>query len=241
MSVEVMLRRLRPAKGATVLDLGCGNGNLVHELRDEGLDAFGCDFADTSGSDFSSDEISPFLRPLPQNHYRIPFEDCCFDYVISSQVLEHVRDYPTTFAEIRRVLKPGGVSLHVFPSRYTPVEPHVRIPLATAIQSRIWLYIWALFGIRSSFQRGKSAREVTRLNYNYLREQTNYLTRQQILHHASVFSESAFRERDLFLPLDRDDLGLPSLKKRLALGLLGTNLVELIYSTFFMRALYLKK
>lgn len=92
MSVEVMLRRLRPAKGAGVLDLGCGNGNLVRELRDEGLDAYGCDFADTPGSDFSSQVTSPYLRPFPSGPYRIPFEDCRFDYVISSQVLEHVRD-----------------------------------------------------------------------------------------------------------------------------------------------------
>src|SRR2546430_4358410 len=29
--------------------------------------------------------------------------------------------------EIRRVLKPGAISLHVFPARWTPCEPHVLI------------------------------------------------------------------------------------------------------------------
>ena len=148
---------------------------------------------------------------------------------------------PGTFAEIRRVLKAGGIRLHAFPSRHTPIEPHVRIPLATVVQSQTWLNLWALLGIRSPFQRGKSAREVTSLNYNYLHDQTNYLTRQEFLHHASIFSESAFRERDLFLPLEGDSHVSPSLKKRLAVGFLGTNLVELIYGTLFMRTLYLKK
>ena len=31
--------------GATVLDLGCGNGDRVQRLREAGYDALGCDFA----------------------------------------------------------------------------------------------------------------------------------------------------------------------------------------------------
>ena len=128
MSVELLLRRLRPVKGAKVLDLGCGSGDLVRVLRQEGLDAYGCDFADTAGSDLSSQDLGELLRPIPSGAYRIPFEDSEFDYVISSQVLEHVIDYPGTFAEILRILKPGGVSLHVFPPRHVPIEPHVFVP-----------------------------------------------------------------------------------------------------------------
>ena len=104
--------------------------------------------------------------------YRLPFEDNRFDYVISSQVLEHVMDYDATFGEIRRVLKPGGISLHTFPSRYVLIEPHTFIPLASVIKSRSWLRLWALLGIRNDYQAGKSAREVAKLNHAYLHART---------------------------------------------------------------------
>lgn len=41
----------------------------------------------------------------------IPFEDGCFDWVLCSHVLEHVPRDDLALAEIRRVLKPGGVAL----------------------------------------------------------------------------------------------------------------------------------
>jgi ubiquinone/menaquinone biosynthesis C-methylase UbiE len=240
MSVEQLLRRLLPAKGAKVLDLGCGNGNIVRVLRKEGLDAYGCDFADTAGSDLSSQDIGALLRQISPGPYRIPFEDSRFDYVISSQVLEHVMDYPGTFAEILRVLKPGGVSLHVFPPRHVPIEPHVFVPLASVIRSQVWLFFWALLGIRNQFQAGKGFREVARLNYNYLHNHTNYLSKAQILRHAAQFSDAAFRE-DLFFTPSAAEKRRQSLKKKIFVMLFGDKLRVWIYGTFVMRALYLRK
>lgn len=46
----------------------------------------------------------------------IPFADRTFDAVFSSHVLEHVPHLPVLLREIHRVLKPGGVSVHVLPS-----------------------------------------------------------------------------------------------------------------------------
>ncbi|HEX8575227.1 MAG TPA: methyltransferase domain-containing protein [Flavobacterium sp.] len=62
----------------------------------------------------------------------MPFEAASFDVVISTEVLEHVPDPEKYLAEVRRVLKPGGIffftvpflmSLHEVPNdyyRYTP-------------------------------------------------------------------------------------------------------------------------
>ena len=240
MSVELLLRRLRPVKGAKVLDLGCGSGDLVRVLRQEGLDAYGCDFADTAGSDLSSQDLGELLRPIPSGAYRIPFEDSEFDYVISSQVLEHVIDYPGTFAEILRILKPGGVSLHVFPPRHVPIEPHVFVPLASVIRTQFWLCLWAFLGIRNQFQNGKTYREVAQLNFSYLRNHTNYLSKAKILRHAAHFSEAAFREDIFFTPSAAEERK-QSLKKRIFVMFFGEKLRVWIYGTFVMRALYLKK
>jgi SAM-dependent methyltransferase len=47
----------------------------------------------------------------------LPFADASFDFIFSSSVLEHVRDRPAAFAEMRRCLRPGGLMLHIMPSR----------------------------------------------------------------------------------------------------------------------------
>lgn len=41
----------------------------------------------------------------------LPFQDARYDVVFASHVLEHVRDDRTAIAEIRRILKPGGVAI----------------------------------------------------------------------------------------------------------------------------------
>jgi SAM-dependent methyltransferase len=157
--------------GARVLDFGCGDGSMVEALVEAGYDAVGCDIELAS----ETDRLRLIERP-----YRLPFDDESFDFVVSSQVLEHVDDHDVAFREIYRVLEPGGATLHLFPPRWRPVEPHVRVPLATLITARPWLRLWAALGVRNEFQTGLSAREVAALNRDYLRSSTNYLTRAQL-------------------------------------------------------------
>jgi len=55
----------------------------------------------------------------------IPYPDTTFDLVITHDVLEHVEDPRVTVAEIRRVLKPGGLSLNVFPLYLGALSHHL--------------------------------------------------------------------------------------------------------------------
>jgi SAM-dependent methyltransferase len=110
-----------------VLDYGCGCGQVVAMLRARGMDAHGCDvFFD--GGDFSSllPEAKPYIRRMDSD--RIPFEDATFDVVISNQVIEHVPDLSVVAAEIARVLRPSGRSLHIFPDKGVWVEAHTHVP-----------------------------------------------------------------------------------------------------------------
>lgn len=184
------------APGATVLDLGCGMGETVRIYRERGFAAYGCDFRFDEGPATATLAAAGALRTIP-DPYRLPFDDAAFDLVISDQVLEHVHDYPATLAEIHRVLRPGGVSLHIFPSRYRLVEPHVLAPLGTLVQGEWWLFLWAALGVRPAYQRGLPAREAARMNHGHLRKGTNYLAKAEVRRHAErFFREVRFVERD---------------------------------------------
>ena len=111
--------------------------------------------------------------------YRLPFDDGQFDIVMSSEVLEHVMNYPDFIAENRRVLSAKGLAMHIFPGRWMPIEMHVKVPLACVHRSYPWLLLWAMLGIRNEFQKGKGYREVARLNYEYLRETTRTTLRRR--------------------------------------------------------------
>lgn len=91
--------------------------------------------------------------------------------------MEHVMEPESAFREIHRVLKPGGVSLHNFPSKWRPIEPHMFIPFGGAIQSYGYMLFWALLGVRNHFQKGLPVREAARRNYLILanRRQLSYL------------------------------------------------------------------
>jgi SAM-dependent methyltransferase len=176
--------------GASVLDFGCGIGDAVAAWRAAGYEAYGCDIV--------LEQPGEWLHVI-ERPYRLPFSDATFDLVVSNQVLEHVQDHDAAFSEICRVLKPGALSLHLFPSRWSPREVHVRVPLASLLQARWWIGLWAWLGIRNEYQNGLSWRDVTEFNLEYLHKRTNYLSRRDLIAAGQrSFEETRFIE-NLFL------------------------------------------
>lgn len=64
---------------------------------------------------------------------RLPFASDSFDYVVSNQVLEHVREKDAYVYEIGRVLEPSGELLIAFPNRYWPLDEHHTVPGLSAL------------------------------------------------------------------------------------------------------------
>lgn len=190
---SILARRLDLSR-TTLLDFGCGAGNLVRAALARNIDAYGCDI-DFSRKWRTEAELADLLSsgrvrqiagatdnqsPQIGEPYRLPFDDGTFDAIISDTVMEHVLNYPEVIDEFRRVLKPGGVMLHMFPARFRLVEPHVFVPLASFFRPYWWLRIWAGFGVRNEFQKDLDARQTARFNQDWLCKHTNYMTLREL-------------------------------------------------------------
>lgn len=112
------------------LDYGCGRGEVVAAGREAGLDVWGADSFAFGGMADAVERLG-----LPPGVIRsmdgptLPFPDAHFDVLVSNQVLEHVPNLHETLAEMRRVLRPGGQVLSIFPSLDVIRENHCGIPM----------------------------------------------------------------------------------------------------------------
>ena len=166
-------------KDSYILDFGCGDGHRVYQLLDFGFkNSFGFNKGNYMGKEnpvtLRCDQDSRFFRFSDDG--TIPFPDGYFDLVISDQVFEHVLEQEKAFREIHRVLKNGGVSIHVIPAKWQIIEQHLLVPLGGIIKSYPYYYFWALLGIRTKWQKGLSAKETAMRNFEYARECLNYVS-----------------------------------------------------------------
>ncbi len=101
----------RVARGAKILDLGCGTGQNLISLAALGT---------TWGVDIELEALrwcrQRGLRNVKKGTaYALPFADQSLDIVTLFDVLEHTNE-DRTLAEVRRVLKPGGLILLTVPA-----------------------------------------------------------------------------------------------------------------------------
>jgi ubiquinone/menaquinone biosynthesis C-methylase UbiE len=131
-----LMRRERGLREGTLslLDYGCGAGDLMRVLVGLGARAA------FSGCDVSTGMLAEVARRWPggqgaapalaaQDGARAPFADGQFDIATVSAVLHHVAlaERPAVYAELGRLLKPGG-RLYVF--EHNPRNPLVRHVIA---------------------------------------------------------------------------------------------------------------
>jgi 2-polyprenyl-3-methyl-5-hydroxy-6-metoxy-1,4-benzoquinol methylase len=123
LSYRRQLRPHLPAKthGRRVLDIGCGQGDLVRLLLSDGFDAWGVDHspeqvevARRAGLDRI--ELGDFHAYLDSTRYS-------WDAVIATDVLEHLdkAQIVRTLDHARQALRPGGVFIARVPNAVSPM------------------------------------------------------------------------------------------------------------------------
>jgi SAM-dependent methyltransferase len=120
---EANLRFLREAglePGAgPLLEIGSGKGRMLDLLRREGHDAQG---VEVNASMIQESRRLYGALPIHKvDGAALPFEDQAFSTVVSFDVFEHIPDSDAHLAEVRRVLKPGGLYLLQTPNKWTNV------------------------------------------------------------------------------------------------------------------------
>lgn len=102
-----------------VLDYGCGWGYYSHFLSEKGFKV--------TGIDFSQNEIDICQHVWSENDNLkfstqsiLAIKDSSFDYVLSTQVIEHVHNVGNYLSQINRVLKPKGHLIISLPNIVNP-------------------------------------------------------------------------------------------------------------------------
>jgi SAM-dependent methyltransferase len=106
--LEILSTYIQP--GRDVLEIGAGTGLQSKLLAERG---FRVTAIDIPSSGYKSQRVFPVQD---YDGLSLPFPDCTFDVVFSSNVLEHVRDLPSLLWEMRRVLRPDGHCVHAMPT-----------------------------------------------------------------------------------------------------------------------------
>jgi SAM-dependent methyltransferase len=104
------VERLRPARGARVLDVGCGFGNIQPALCEAGARVIGFDLSPGMLREARQRAVRDRLtiELFQADAQQIPLVDRSVDHALASHMLYHVPDMQRALEEMRRVVKLGG-------------------------------------------------------------------------------------------------------------------------------------
>jgi SAM-dependent methyltransferase len=104
--IPTIVENYKITNSSNVLDVGCAKGFFLYDLKlaFPGINITGVDISDYAVEN-SIPEIKPYLQV--GNATKLPFEDDCFDFVISINTIHNlnIQDCATALQEIERVTK----------------------------------------------------------------------------------------------------------------------------------------
>ena len=113
------VKRYAKDKKIKFLDVGCGNGSVINQLKTEG-------FNNLYGVDISELFVKSAKKKKLKNIYyydgkTLPFKNSSFDIIGSFNVLEHTQEPENYLEEQIKKLKKGGVLIVACPNFFTPI------------------------------------------------------------------------------------------------------------------------
>ncbi|UOG74691.1 class I SAM-dependent methyltransferase [Hymenobacter tibetensis] len=113
-AIRKLIHRMQVPLQADILEIGCSAGPLQQILHTDG-------YTSLTGIDISENAIAlAKQRGVPNvsvmDGAKLDFADASFDFVLASDVLEHIEDEELAVREWTRVLRPGGRMLVFVPA-----------------------------------------------------------------------------------------------------------------------------
>ena len=106
------LSRIQPLKGKRLLECGCGPGHLSVYLAKQGAQVTAIDVSPGNialcQARASANNVAVDYRAIPIES--LDFPDAIFDVILGNQVFHHL-EREVAAANLRRMLKPGGVAV----------------------------------------------------------------------------------------------------------------------------------
>lgn len=103
-NTPAFLAMLPDVRGARGLDLGCGEGHNTQLCRDRGATMMGLDVAPS----MVCAAVERGFPAVRASGLALPFASAAFDFVTAFMSVMDMPDHARVFAEVRRVLRPGG-------------------------------------------------------------------------------------------------------------------------------------
>lgn len=119
-----------PPSGNKILDIGCGNGSFLLNLKEMGWNVYGCELSKSGAAVARQNGLQVFQGTVFDARYPNAF----FDVVRLEQVFEHIHDPDSLLKEIRRILKPSGLLV-------------IGVPHGQSLSFQIFGQYWGLLGV----------------------------------------------------------------------------------------------
>jgi ubiquinone/menaquinone biosynthesis C-methylase UbiE len=103
---------------ASILDLGCGTGEIAAAMDQMGYRVTACDLAEEMIAVARRSDSATAVKwvCLEPDWEVLPFRESSFDGIVASSVFEYLDDVPRVAAGLSRVLRPEGVLLLTVPN-----------------------------------------------------------------------------------------------------------------------------
>lgn len=97
--------------GESILEIGCGEGNLAVEMAKRGIDVVASDLSlpNLEQAKKNSENHNVSVKFIQADAENLPFGDNSFDTIVASHILEHLSDFNKGLSEIKRVMRKRAI------------------------------------------------------------------------------------------------------------------------------------